>query len=196
MRVVGIDPGPSLEQTHAAIVDALEAGAGWPSWPTVVKCSSVEDAIGYLVSGIRPDLVVMERIVSFGVAGNAVFATATFSGIAAERIHQATGSPVAFVPRDDVRRHFGVRMRKKGDGKIPSPDAQIRAALLDQIGPTGTVKNPGPTYEVKRAGGSHNWAALALAMFGVAMLRGTSGSLHDAAFIGRYLRLGELEPGR
>jgi hypothetical protein len=38
----------------------------------------------------------------------------------------------------------------------------VRQALIDRLGLQGTKKAPGPTYGIK----SHEWAALAVAVYG------------------------------
>jgi hypothetical protein len=45
-------------------------------------------------------------------------------------------------------------------GHARATDSNVRAALLDRLGPQGTKKAPGPTHGVK----SHAWAALAAAV--------------------------------
>lgn len=70
------------------------------------------------------------------------------------RFQQQWYSPdeVLLVYRQDVKLHICGSMKAK--------DPNIRAALLDLIGPQGTKREPGPTYGVK----SHEWAALAVAV--------------------------------
>lgn len=70
------------------------------------------------------------------------------------RFQQAWKRPddVKLVYRGDVKMHVCGNMKAK--------DSNIRAALLDLLGPQGTKRAPGPTYGVK----SHAWAALGVAV--------------------------------
>jgi hypothetical protein len=67
---------------------------------------------------------------------------------------QVQGGDVSLVFRRDVKLHLCDSPRAK--------DGNVRQALLDRLGPQGTKKAPGPTYGVK----SHEWAALAVAVYG------------------------------
>lgn len=93
----------------------------------------------------------IEMIASYGMAvGREVFETCVWIG----RFKQAWHDPeaVRLVYRKDVKLHLCGSPRAK--------DANIRAALIDMIGPAGTKKAPGPTYGVTK----HAWAALAVAV--------------------------------
>lgn len=78
------------------------------------------------------------------------------------RFQQAWHDPeaVRLVYRADVK------MQVCGNGS--AKDANIRQALLDLVGPTGTRKAPGLTFGVK----SHAWAALGVAVTALAQLKG------------------------
>jgi hypothetical protein len=65
-----------------------------------------------------------------------------------------SGGKVTRVFRKDIKLHLCNSPRAK--------DANVRQALIDRIGPQGTKKNQGPTYGIK----SHQWAALAVAVYG------------------------------
>jgi hypothetical protein len=73
-----------------------------------------------------------------------------------------SGGNVTRVFRKDVKLHLCNSPRAK--------DANVRQALLDRLGPQGTKKAPGPTYGVK----SHEWAALAVAVYGWDQIFGRS----------------------
>ncbi len=93
----------------------------------------------------------IEMIASYGMAvGREVFETCVWIG----RFQQAWHAPeaVRLVYRKDVKMHLC--------GSVKAKDANIRAALIDLIGPAGTKKAPGPTYGVSK----HAWAALGVAV--------------------------------
>ena len=70
------------------------------------------------------------------------------------RFQQAARFPetVILIPRLAVKTHLC--------GSAKAKDSNIRQALIDRLGPPGTVKQPGPTHGVK----SHAWSALAVAV--------------------------------
>jgi len=97
------------------------------------------------------DHLAIEMIASYGMpVGKEVFETCVWIG----RMAQSWRSPdsVRMVYRKDVKMHLCGTPRAK--------DANIRAALIDLIGPQGSKKEPGPTYGVS----SHAWAALGVAV--------------------------------
>jgi hypothetical protein len=97
------------------------------------------------------DALAIEMVASYGMAvGREVFETCVWIG----RFQQSWRSPESarLVYRKDVKLHLCGSPRAK--------DANIRAALIDLIGPQGCKAAPGPTYGVK----SHAWAALAVAV--------------------------------
>lgn len=96
------------------------------------------------------DVLAVEMIASYGMAvGREVFDTCVWIG----RMVESWRSPesVRLVYRRDVKLHLC--------GTAKAKDANIRAALIDLIGPQGVKADPGPTYGVK----SHAWAALGVA---------------------------------
>lgn len=102
----------------------------------------------------RNNYLVIEKIASFGMpVGADVFETVFWSGRMAQTYYAAGGAhDVIRIPRIDVKMNLCHDSRAK--------DANIRQALIDRLGPPGTVKQPGPTHGVK----SHAWAALAVAV--------------------------------
>jgi hypothetical protein len=97
----------------------------------------------------QSDLAI-EMIASYGMpVGAEVFETVLWIG----RMYQAYRGENApmLVYRRDVKLHLCGNARAK--------DANVRQALIDLIGPHGTVRNPGPTYGIK----SHMWSALGVA---------------------------------
>ena len=90
-------------------------------------------------------------IASYGMpVGREVFETCVWIG----RFQQAWHDPeaVRLVYRRDVKLHLC--------GSPKAKDGNIRAALIDKLGPVGLKSAPGPLYGVK----SHAWAALAAAV--------------------------------
>lgn len=104
---------------------------------------------GQLPSGqLNCDILACEMIASYGMAvGREVFETCVWIG----RFLQAHRGPHRLVYRKDVKLHLCNSPRAK--------DGNIRQALIDKYGPTGTKKNPGPLFGIS----SHAWAALAVA---------------------------------
>jgi len=98
--------------------------------------------------------VFMEMIASYGMAvGATTFETVYWIGRFVE-LAAISGGKVTRVFRKDIKLHLCNSPRAK--------DANVRQALIDRIGPQGTKKNQGPTYGVR----SHEWAALAVAVYG------------------------------
>jgi hypothetical protein len=98
-----------------------------------------------------PDMLAIEKIEAMGMAvGAEVFETVHWSG----RFLQAWPDPTAVlrITRRQVKLGLCGSMRAK--------DPNIRAALIDMLGPAGTKKQKGPTYGVS----SHAWSALAVAV--------------------------------
>ena len=104
--------------------------------------------------------VFMEMIASYGMAvGATTFETVYWIGRFVE-LAAISGGKVTRVFRKDIKLHLCNSPRAK--------DANVRQALIDRVGPQGTKKNQGPTYGVK----SHEWAALAVAVYGYDMTFG------------------------
>jgi hypothetical protein len=106
-------------------------------------------------SGCR-DLAI-EMFTSYGGrVGHEVFETLVWIG----RFQQSWRDPeaVKLVYRKSVVAHLLPPPKKQY--KFETPDANIRQALIDKLGPVGTKAVPGPLYGVK----SHAWAAVAVAV--------------------------------
>jgi hypothetical protein len=138
--VLAIDPG--LEKSGFVVWDGGS-----------VLASGIEDN-DWILRRIRNsnNPIVCEMIASYGMAvGKSVFETCVWIGRFQEACLVA-GSPWNILYRLDVKLHVCKSPKAK--------DGNIRQALLDRIGPVGTLKNQGPLFGVK----SHIWAALALAV--------------------------------
>lgn len=140
-RILAIDPG--TEQSGWVL---LRDGA--------VEDSGVHknhDVLLWVQAGQDADVLAIEMMRARGMpTSNDEFKTLVWIG----RFQQAWRDPeaVRLVYRQDVKLHVCGSMKAK--------DANIRAALLDQVGPQGKKSAPGPTFGVK----SHAWAALGVAV--------------------------------
>jgi hypothetical protein len=98
-----------------------------------------------------PDVLAIEKIEAMGMAvGAETFETVHWSG----RFMQAWPDP------DQVLRITRRQVKLGLCGSMRAKDPNIRAALIDMLGPAGTKKQKGPTYGVS----SHAWSALAVAV--------------------------------
>ncbi len=106
-----------------------------------------------LRSGGLPDVVVIEKVESYGMAvGAEVFDTVWWAGRFAEA---ASRVPVVMLPRR------AVKLALCGDSR--AKDANIRQALIDRFGGSAAVGRkaaPGPLYGIAR----DVWSALAIAV--------------------------------
>jgi len=140
--VIGVDPG--TEKSAYAIFDGKDV-TSFGIWDN-------EHLLGHPLWAERH--VFCEMIASYGMAvGASVFQTCVFIGRCVQ-VAKSCGGDVELVFRKDIKLHLCNSPRAK--------DANVRQALIDRVGPQGTKKNQGPTYGVK----SHEWAALAVAVYG------------------------------
>lgn len=140
--VVGVDPGTN--KSAFAIFDGRE-----------VLSFGIYENEHLLLHGLwGRKHVFCEMIASYGMAvGASVFSTCIWIGRFLQNA-SAQGGNVSLVFRRDVKLWHCNSTRAK--------DGNVRQALIDRLGPQGTKKAPGPTYGVK----SHEWAALAVAVYG------------------------------
>jgi len=153
--ILGIDPGP----THCGVVlYDTEARRVKQSY----KNNTVADAlrqIEHRASARMIDLVAIERVQSYGIAGASLLRTAEVGGML-HRCAGREGLEVAWLFRREVLR--GLDVTGKGNR-----DSLVRQRLIemhggDRVSAVGTKKKPGPLYGVA----SHAWAALAVAVVG------------------------------
>lgn len=153
MIVLGLDPGP----THcgAAIYDTDERGIVL-AW----KSLSVSDAIE-MVGRHGPtgalDLVAIERVQSYGIAGASLLRTAEVGGM----LHQCAsnlGLDVVWLYRREVLRGLDVTGKGNRDSLVRQRLIEIHGG--DRASAVGTKAKPGPLYGVA----SHAWQALAVAV--------------------------------
>src|SRR6185503_14865134 len=106
-----------------------------------------------LRTGGLPDVVVIEKVESYGMAvGAEVFDTVWWAGRFAEAAHRV---PVVLLPRR------AVKLALCGDSR--ARDANIRQALIDRFGGSAAIglkATPGPLYGI----GRDVWSALAIAV--------------------------------
>jgi len=139
---------------------AIDPGSGQSAWlqfdgsrPTAFGITANEILVKALRSGGLPDVVVIEKVESYGMAvGAEVFDTVWWAGRFAEA---ASRVPVVMLPRR------AVKLALCGDSR--AKDANIRQALLDRFGGSAAVgrkASPGPLYGISR----DVWSALAIAV--------------------------------
>lgn len=162
MKVLGIDPGPEV--------------CGWCIYHTstqqveqaaVMPTQDVLDWFKLPHRFLLLDVVAIERVQSYGIAGASLLRTAEVCG----RIWQASeqaGLPVRLLYRRQVLQALDVT----GKG---NRDSLVRQRLIEMHGGTrkaavGLKSNPGPLHGVA----SHAWQALAV---GIA----ATSQMHDAA---------------
>ena len=153
MIVLGIDPGPT---NCGAVLYDTEARRVIGSW----KDLTVDAAIGAVESlkdTHRVELVAIERVQSYGIAGASLLRTAEVGGTLYQCASRE-GLDVVWLYRREVLR--GLDVTGKGNR-----DSLVRQRLIEMHGgdrssAVGTKKAPGPLYGVA----SHAWAALAVAV--------------------------------
>ncbi len=141
--ILAIDPGTS--QSAWLRFDGTRPGA--------FGITANEILVKALRSGGLPDVVVIEKVESYGMAvGAEVFDTVWWAGRFAEAAERV---PVVMLPRR------AVKLALCGDSR--AKDANIRQALLDRFGGSAAVGRkaaPGPLYGIHR----DVWSALAIAV--------------------------------
>lgn len=140
------------------LIYALDPGTrdtGWVLYrENIVVDSGVHpnhDVLRWVQAGQGADVLAIEMMRARGMpTSNDEFLTLVWIG----RFLQAWREPeaVRLVYRQDVKLHVCGSMKAK--------DPNIRASLIDMVGPQGKKAAPGPTYGVS----SHAWAALGVAV--------------------------------
>lgn len=139
MKLIAIDPG-NVQSAYVVLdgSNILEHGI----LPNDELLTLLGDG---LVEQTCP--LAIEMVASFGMAvGKEVFETVWWTG----RFCQSWRGDFHRVYRMQVKMHLCHTSRAK--------DANIRAALIDKLGPAGTKKAPGPTYGISK----DVWSALAV----------------------------------
>lgn len=140
-RILAIDPG--TEQSGFVV---------WDNGVVEADTLSNEQMLNRIIrnnfGGL--DLCGIEMVASYGMAvGKEIFETVFWIGRFYERAYRY--SPTTRVFRKDVKIHIC--------GTAKAKDANIRQALIDKHGPTGSKNNRGPLYGIS----GHLWSALAVA---------------------------------
>lgn len=141
--ILAIDPGT----THSGVVE----------WANGISYCNAAMENGELMIRLREGAwagsrIVCEWIQFMGMkAGREVFETCRFVG-RIEEIAASRGVTVEYIQRPTIKTRLCGTPRAK--------DPNVRAALIDRLGPVGTRKCPGPLYGVS----SHAWASLAVAI--------------------------------
>lgn len=143
--ILAIDPGTT---DGAAVV--------WSPFDKKVVTSVIlpnSDLLEFTANQQYTDRVYCEMIASYGMAvGQETFETCVWIG-RCEQICVDRGWKFHRVYRKDVKMWHCCSMKAK--------DSNIRQAVIDKYGSTGTKKSPGPLYGIA----SHKWSALAIATY-------------------------------
>ena len=149
MRVLGIDPGPER--------------SAWVLWDGERVCRfgadenlTVESGMRILERQERPVRLAMERPQAFYGPGVKPSPQLMETAFEAGTLYGAwpDSHTRLYLRFNEVSRHH--------TGRSGRPEPEIRAALLERIGPVGTKKNPGPLYGLKVK--DHHFSALAVAV--------------------------------
>lgn len=147
--VLGIDPGPT--SSGLVMYSPADEVVAWAE-----SAASLSDVRQAMDSMSRGDLVLIERVESYGIPGNSLLDTAEVVGRLRE-YGEGRGLRVEVMTRREVCRQLDVT----GGGK----DRQVREVCLALHGrersvAVGTKRQPGPLYGVS----GHAWQALGLVL--------------------------------
>jgi hypothetical protein len=146
LEIIGLDPGP----THSAVLRYRPADRAGHS-PVISNRLYAENLdIAWFLRRQAIPVLAIEMIASYGMpVGREVFETCVWIGRFWE---VAAAELVVQIYRKDVKLHLC--------GNVRAKDGNIRQALIDKFGPTGTKKSPGILYGIS----GDLWAALAVAV--------------------------------
>lgn len=123
MRVLAIDPG-NVESAFCFIDEATRKPQVFDKVPNAELLALIRGYSG-LMDCSRPDVVVIERVASYGMAvGKEVFQTCEWIGRYTEAA-DGIGLPVQYIYRQEEKLHICKDSRAK--------DANIRRALIDRF---------------------------------------------------------------
>jgi Holliday junction resolvasome RuvABC endonuclease subunit len=146
--VLGIDPGPT---NCGAVLYNTEARAVCFVW----KDLTVAEALRSIECG--PELVAIERVQSYGIAGASLLRTAEVGGML-HHCASSEGLDVVWLYRREVLRGLDVTGKGNRDSLVRQRLIEIHGG--DRASAVGTKAKPGPLYGVA----SHAWQALAVAV--------------------------------
>lgn len=160
IRILAIDPG----STQSAAVEWV-IGKGMCGQCKVDNEVMLENLIERTY-----DFLVIEKMSSYGMAvGQEVFDTCIWIGRFIERARSLPHVVKAdLVGRKTIAAHHC--------GTAKANDSNVRAALIERLGPKGTAKNPGPTFGISK----DMWSALAIALYKADQLDPTQGSVPES----------------
>lgn len=143
--IIGIDPGTDVSGVVLWDDVARKVVLAHPDLANAeVRAFLVEKWAGHRIA--------VEWIQAMGMpVGQEVFLTCRAVG-RLEEIAAQRGQAIEYITRPTVKTRLCGHPRAK--------DPNVRAALIDRLGPVGTKKQPGPLYGVS----SHAWSALAVAI--------------------------------
>jgi len=155
MRILGLDPGTRV--TGVVVFDSEEGHDG----QVLFADGAMDNALVLQMmerGGLpyEPSRVVIETMSPRGMnLGRDTFDAIFFAGRlyqqAAAQVRNLCLDGVNPVERDTIKRVL------LGRTNLPGADSKLRQLLLDEVGPKGTKRAPGPTYGVSK----HAWQALA-----------------------------------
>jgi len=151
--VLGIDPGPT--NSGAVIYDSEAREVLWSH--KSITTSAALDLISEVSARFGLDLVAIERMQSYGIAGSSLLRTAEVGGM----LHHCTsnlGLDVVWLYRREVLRGLDVTGKGNRDSLVRQRLIEVHGG--DRASAVGTKAKPGPLYGVA----SHAWAALAVAV--------------------------------
>jgi hypothetical protein len=141
-KICAIDPGTY----ETALISFSEGSFEY-------RYLSNSDLLSAIYTGEYSNLFI-EMITSYGMpVGKETFETCLWIGRFIEAARTTGTTFVYLVPRREIKLNLCGSARAK--------DANIRQALIDRYGPTGTKATPGGTYGISK----HGWAALAVYAF-------------------------------
>tara|TARA_R110000824_G_scaffold130895_1_gene292787 strand:- start:248 stop:727 length:480 start_codon:yes stop_codon:yes gene_type:complete len=148
--VLGVDPGPTSCGIALYCSDRGKV-------LSARKDITVESLLLVLSDPVVCDVVALERVQSYGIAGATLLQTSEVVG----RIWQAAklgGYPVELYYRREVLRALDVTGKGNRDSLVRQRLIEMHGG--DRVSAVGTKKQPGPLYGVA----SHAWQALAVAL--------------------------------
>mgnify|MGYP000285633705 FL=1 len=153
MIVLGIDPGP----THCGVViydtEARRVKQSYKDKTVLAALLQIE----HRASARMIDLVAIERVQSYGIAGASLLRTAEVGGM----LHYCAMREevkVVWLYRREVLRGLDVTGKGNRDSLVRQRLIEIHGG--DRASAVGTKAKPGPLYGVA----SHAWSALAVAV--------------------------------
>tara|TARA_R110000824_G_scaffold131994_1_gene294284 strand:- start:34 stop:528 length:495 start_codon:yes stop_codon:yes gene_type:complete len=151
--VLGLDPGPANSGLVLYDSDAREVIEARKS----ITTADAMDLLTGVAGKFGIDLVAIERVQSYGIAGASLLRTAEVGGM----LHQCAsnlGLDVVWLYRREVLRGLDVTGKGNRDSLVRQRLIEIHGG--DRASAVGTKAKPGPLYGVA----SHAWAALSVAV--------------------------------